>query len=115
MTNKIRYLIFLLLLTLFVGCSFHKSKIWSGDEKEKQRIAELEYEQKRIIEVVQIHTSEKNYSKEIHATKNAILTTPKKNVSWPMAGLNIQNSVGNIYLSNISNNFLILANLHKII
>ena len=103
----IKFLIFFLILILFTSCSFdNKSGIWSGSKKEKRRIAELEKEQKRIIDVVKVYTSANLYSKEISAVKNVNLTEPKTNSSWKMPGLNPQNFIGNIYLADISNNFL---------
>ena len=107
MIKKIKYLIFYLIFILFASCSFdNKTGIWSGSEKEKIKAAELEKEQKRIIDVVRVYTSESTSSKEIPAAKNISLTEPKTNSSWKMSGLNIQNFVGNIYLSGIGNNFL---------
>jgi len=89
-----------------VSCSFHKSGIWTGDKKEKKKVSELEKEQRRIIDVVKIYTSESFYSKEIPAVKSISLTEPKTNSSWKMSGLNLQNFVGNIYLSGTDNIFL---------
>ena len=44
--NKKKYLIFLFLLFLIPNCSFDtKTGIWSGAEREKKRIIELEREQ----------------------------------------------------------------------
>ena len=107
MIKKIKNLIFFLIFILFVNCSFdNKSGIWSGSKKEKKRVSELEKEQKSIIDVVKIYTSESSYSKEIPAVKSINLTEPKTNSSWKMSGLNLQNFVGNIYLSGIGNNFL---------
>jgi outer membrane protein assembly factor BamB len=77
-----------------------------GSEKEKARIAKLEKKQKQTIEVVKIYSQENLYSKEIIPTKNAILTKPKNNSSWKMPGLNLQNFLGNMYLSGINYNFL---------
>ena len=102
-----KYLIFFSIFILFASCSFdNKSGIWSGSEKEKKRVSELEKEQKRVIEVVKIYTSESFYSKEIPAVKNVNLTEPKTNSSWKTSNLNLQNFLGNIYLSGIGNNFL---------
>ena len=107
MIEKIKYLIFFLIFTLLANCSFdNKTGIWSGSEEEKKRIFELEKEQKRKIEVVKIYSSENLYSKEISAVNNISLTEPKTNSSWKMAGLNLQNFIGNIHLSGINNNFL---------
>ena len=107
MIKKIKYLILLLILTFFANCSFDKKTgIWSGSEKEKKRISKLEKEKSDILNVVKIYSYKNVYSKEISATENIILTKPKKNFSWKMSGLNLQNFVGNIYLPNIDNNFL---------
>ena len=107
MIKKIKYLTFLLILTLFASCSFdNKTRIWSGSEEEIRRISELEKEQNRKIDVVKIYSTENIYSKEISATKSVSLTEPKKNLSWQMSGFNLQNFLGNIYLSGIDNNFL---------
>ena len=105
MIKKIKLLIFLLIFISFVGCSFsNKAGIWS--EKEKSRISKLEKEQKRQAELVKVYTSEVNPLKEIPAVKSVSLTEPKTNSFWKMSGLNLQNFVGNIYLSGIENNFL---------
>ena len=94
-------------MILFTSCSFdNKSGIWSGSEKEKRRISELEEEQKRVLNTIKIYTSETFFSKEIPGDKNVNLTKPKTNSSWKMSGLNPQNFVGNRYLSGIGNNFL---------
>ena len=107
MIKKIKYLILLLIFTLFTNCSFDNTTgIWSGNEEEKKRISELEKQEKKKIDVVKIYSQKNIYSKEISATKNVILTKPRKNSSWKMSGLNLQNFLGNIYLSNIDNNFL---------
>ena len=107
MIKKKKYLTFFLIFILFASCSFgDKSRIWTGSEEEKRRIDELEREQKRIIDVVRVYTSENASLKEIPAVKSINLTEPKTNSSWEMSGLNLQNFVGNIYLSGIGNNFL---------
>ena len=105
MIKKIKFLIFLLIFISFAGCSFsNKAGIWS--EKEKSRISKLEKEQKRQTEVVKVYTSKVTSLEEIPAVKSVSLTEPKTNLSWKMSGLNLQNFVGNIYLSGIDNNFL---------
>ena len=107
MIKVIKYLILLLVFNLFANCSFdNRTGIWSGSEEEKKRISELEKEEKSKIEVVKVYTHDNVYSKEVSAIDNIILTAPKKNSSWQMAGLNLQNFLGNIYLPNISNKFL---------
>ena len=100
-------LIFFLVFILFVNCSFdNKTGIWSGEENEKRRIAELEKEQNKIIDTVNIYSSENIFSKEVSSTKNISISNPEKNLSWEMHGLNHQNFLGNIYLSGIDNIFL---------
>ena len=107
MIKKVKYLIFFLIFILFASCSFdNKSGIWSGSEKVKKKVSKLEKEQRRIIDVVRVYTSETFFSKEIPAVKSVNLTKPKTNSFWKMSGLNLQNFVGNIYLSGIDNNFL---------
>ena len=107
MIKKVKYLIFFLIFILFASCSFdNKSGIWSGGEKAKKKISKLEKEQRRVIDVVKVYTSETFFSKEIPAVKSVNLTKPKTNSFWKMSGLNLQNFVGNIYLSGIDNNFL---------
>ena len=104
--NK-KYLIIILIIYLFTGCSFDsKTGIWSGDEKEKQKLAELEKEQNQKINVEKAYSSGNIYLREITAVKKVILNQPTKNLDWKMSGLNLQNFMGNIYLSSISNNFL---------
>ena len=107
MIKKVKYLIFFLIFILFASCSLdNKSGIWSGSEKVKKKVSKLEKEQRRVIDVVKIYASETFFSKEIPAVKSVNLTTPKTNSFWKMSGLNLQNFVGNIYLSGIDNNFL---------
>ena len=107
MTKMMKYFFFFLIFILFASCSFdNKTGIWSGGEKEKKRVSKLEKEQRGIIDVVKVYTSEIFFSKEIPAVKSVNLTKPKTNSFWKMSGLNLQNFVGNIYLSGIGNNFL---------
>ena len=82
MNKKIIYLIFFLILILFANCSFDNvTGIWSGSEKEKKRISELEEEQRQIIDVEKIYSSGDIYAKEKHLTENIHLSVPKKNLS----------------------------------
>ena len=107
MIKKIEYLIFFLIFTLFANCSFDtKTGIWDGGEEELKRIFELEKKQKRVIDIIKVYSSKNFYSKEISATKSISLTKAKTNAAWKMSGLNLQNFIGNIYLSGIDNNFL---------
>ena len=75
-------------------------------KKKKKKVSKLDKEQSRVIDVVRVYTSETFFSKEIPAVKSVNLTKPKTNSFWKMSGLNLQNFVGNIYLSGIDNNFL---------
>ena len=102
--NRKKNLIFFLVFILLVNCSFdNKTGIWSGEEKEKRRITELEKEQNQIIDIVNVYSSESIYSKEASLTKNISISNPKKNLSWKMSSFNHQNFLGNIYLSGIDN------------
>ena len=71
--NK-KNLIFLLIFLLINNCSFDsKTGIWSGSEKEKRRISDLEKQQKEIINVEKVYSSENIFSQEIKLDKNLIL------------------------------------------
>jgi len=104
---KKKNLVFLLIFFLIINCSFDdKTGIWAGSKKEKGRISQLEKEQKKIIDVTKIYSSDNFYSKEIPLDQNISLSKPKKTLSWEMSGLNHQNFLGNIYLSGINEVFL---------
>ena len=104
---KKKNLVFLLIFVLINNCSFDdKTGIWSGGEKEERRISELEKEQKQIIHVEKIYSSESIYLKDKLLTKNIILSKTRNNSVWSMSSLNHQNFLGNIRLPRISNIFL---------
>jgi len=106
MINK-RILILLILFTLLNNCSFdNKTGIWGDSAKEKKRISELEKEQKEIIKIEKIYTSDKSFYKEIPLTKNIVLPKPQNKSSWLMSNENNQNYLGNIYLEGINKYFL---------
>ena len=106
MINR-KSLVFFLIFILLSNCSFDdKTGIWGGSEKEKRRISELEKEQKQIIDIERVYSSEDIYNDEIPLTKGISLSKSKKNQSWQMSGLNHQNFLGNIYLSGTDNIFL---------
>ena len=66
MIKKIIYFFFFLIFTFIVGCSFDdKTGIWSGGEKEKKRLSEIEKEQKKIVDTVKLYSSEDLYVKRI--------------------------------------------------
>ena len=106
MINR-KSLVFFLIFILLSNCSFdNKTGIWGGSEKEKKRISELEKEQRQIIDIERVYSSENIYNDEIPLTKGISLSKSKKNQSWQMSGLNHQNFLGNIYLSGTDNIFL---------
>ena len=106
MINR-KSLVFFLIFILLSNCSFDdKTGIWGGSEKEKKRISELEKEQRQIIDIERVYSSENIYNDEIPLTRSISLSKSKKNQSWQMSGLNHQNFLGNIYLSGTDNIFL---------
>ena len=106
MNKKTRFLIYFLIFSLLANCSFdNRSGIWGGSEEEK-KIAKIEIEQQKEKKVVKVYAFQTPYSKEISSTQNINLTKSKNNISWKMPGSNLQNSLGNIYLPSIENNFL---------
>ena len=110
MNNK-KNLIFFFILILLVNCSFDSKsviskKIWTGEEDEKKRIAELEEQQLKEKNREKFYSSKNIYSIEKVLANKIILSKPKKNLEWKMSGLNNQNFLGNIYLSSINNKFL---------
>ena len=108
MIKKMQYLIFFVIFSLFANCSFdNKTGIWSGSEEEKRKVAELENAQNRVINVVKVYSSENIYAEEVSSAKSVNLNKPKTNSSWKMSNLNLQNFIGNIYLSGIENNFVV--------
>jgi len=107
MSKRIKSLIYFLIFILINNCSFdNKTGIWSGGQNEKDRIAKLEKEQKSKIEVTKVYSSENIYAEELSYKKNINLSNPKKNTTWKTSNLNLQNNIGNLYLSGIGNNFL---------
>ena len=106
MNKKTKFLIYFLIFSVLANCSFdNRSGIWSGNEEEK-KIAKIEKEQQKEKKVVKVYAFQTPYSKEISSTQNINLTKSKNNISWKMPGSNLQNSLGNIYLPSIENNFL---------
>jgi len=104
MIKYIKYFFFLILF-LLNNCSFDKkSGIWSGYEEEIKRVAELEAENKIISS--KIITSEDEFSKVVPISSIITLDSPQSNSSWPMSGLNLQNSSGNLYFPGLKSIFL---------
>ena len=106
MNKKIKYFVFFLIFLLLASCSFdNKTGIWAEDSEKRKRIS-IQEQEKSKSEVINVYSSKDYLSKEISPTKMVNLTKAKKNSSWKMPGLNLQNFFGNIYLSGINNNFL---------
>jgi len=104
--KKNNYFFFLAVL-IITSCSFDKKTgIWDGIETDRQKIADLRKERKRILNTVTIFSSANFISEEIPPKKNIILSKPRKNLSWEMTGFNLQNNIGHNYLSSASNRFL---------
>ena len=112
MIKKVKYLIFFLVLISLSNCSFdNKTGIWSGDKEEKERLAELERQQKSIIETVRVYSSDTDFKQEIAAISPAKLSSPKTKKSWEMSGSNLQNFTAHNQLSGIKNTFLKTINI----
>ena len=106
MINKKISILFIVFF-LLNGCSFDsKTGIWGDAAKEKKKIMELEKNQKEIIKVEKIYSSDDTFRKEILLSKSIVLSKPQNNLSWAMPNLNYQNFLGNLYLSGINNIFL---------
>ena len=105
--NKKKFYIFFLVLILTISCSFDdKTGLWKGDKKEKERLSELEKQQKEVISVKNIYSSDKPFVLEKSLSKKIILSKAKNISDWKMHGLNHQNFLSNIFLTGIENNFL---------
>ena len=106
MINVTKKLYYLIIFIILVGCSFDsKTGIWSGNDKEKRRLSKIQTEAESK-EIVRAYSSEKIYSEEINSATNIKLTQPKKNSDWKMPGYNLQNFMGNIYLTSANKIFL---------
>ena len=105
--SKKKTFIFIFIFILINNCSFdNKTGLWSGSEREKKRITRLEKQQKDVIDVQKIYSTNDNFLTEVILKEKISLSKPMKNKSWEMSGLNHQNSLGNVYLSGIEKIFL---------
>jgi len=105
--NNRKILILFLSFTLLNHCSFDsKTGIWGDGEKEKKRISKLEKQQKTVLKVEKIYSSDKFFNKEILLKKQIKLSKVKNNSSWVMPNLNYRNFTGNLYLTGINNIYL---------
>ena len=106
MNNK-KLLILFLVFSLLNHCSFDtKTGIWGDGKKEKKRIAKLEKQQKTVLKVEKIYSSDRFFNKEILLEKEIKLSKVKNNLSWIMSNLNYKNFTGNLYLTGIDNIYL---------
>ena len=103
---KYKYFFILYLLIFFLNhCSLdRKTGIWTGHEKELERIAEME--KANQAQSQKIFSTKSSFDKEIASNKILNLNKPKNNRSWPMSGLNLQNSTGHLYLEGIESKIL---------
>ena len=107
MIKKIKYFATIFLLIFLSSCSFdNKTGIWSGNKEEKERLAELERQQKSVLETINVYSSDKKFKQEIASVTEIKLTSAKKNISWKMAGSNLQNYTINNHLNGIQKIFL---------
>ena len=109
--NRRNNVIFFLIIILLANCSFDSKsgiskRIWTGEESEKKRVAEIEAQQLREKNRDKVYSTGNIYSVEKVLTKKIILSEPKKILEWKTSGLNNQNLLGNIYLTGIDNKFL---------
>ena len=103
--NK-KFILFLLLIFLN-HCSFDsKTGIWDGSKDEKDRLVELERQESNKVSSNKVYSSENIFSSEQNLNKKIYLSKPFKNTSWHMHGLNLQNDLGNLYLSGLTSKFL---------
>jgi len=105
--NKNRHYFFFLILFFTVNCSFDdKTGLWKGEKKERERISNLERQQKDVLNVKNIYSSDRPFVLEKNLSKKIKLSKPKNVTDWKMHGLNHQNFLSNIFLTGIENNFL---------
>ena len=114
MVKKFKILSLFFIFIFLINCSFdNKSGIWSSEKNEKERVSDIEKQQKSVLDTIKLYSSENKYTTEIKGKNKLNLTTPKKNTNWKMSGMNLQNFLGNIYLSNAENIFLKKKNWKK--
>ena len=103
MTNRVKIVFFLLFL-LINNCSFDdKTGLWSGGEKERRKILDLEKQQNQTLKISKIYSSENIFNKELSLNKRLILSKPKNSFEWLTTNLNNQNNIGNLYVSGVDN------------
>jgi len=106
-TKNRNIIFFFLIFFLLNSCSFDGvTGIWDGGEEERRRLFELEKEQRRVLEIEKIYSSDNVFSKEIPLSRDIDISKPLNNHSWNTTNLNNQNFIGNLYLSGIDSLFL---------
>ena len=100
----------ILLFIVFIlisNCSFDsKTGIWGDKKKERERISDIEKNQKEIIDTEKIYSSDEQFNEEVILNKNIILSKANRNSLWKMSNFNYQNFMDNLYLEGIDNVFL---------
>ncbi len=101
-----KILLFIVFL-LISNCSFDsKTGIWGDKKKERERISDIEKNQKEIIDTEKIYSSDEQFNEEVILNKNIILSKANRNSLWKMSNFNYQNFMDNLYLEGIDNVFL---------
>ena len=73
LTMSKKKIIFFLILFILSNCSFdNKTGIWGGSEDEEKRVSELEIENKKILSVEKVYSSDYAYEKEINLSKRIL-------------------------------------------
>ena len=71
--NKKKIYIFFLILFFIASCSFDdKTGLWKGEKKEKERISNLERQQKEVINVKNIYSSDRPFVLEKNLSKKGM-------------------------------------------
>ena len=93
MLRKIKFFLIASFLYLaFASCSFdakNTSGIWTGNEDQEQLI------RLKSGKIVKVFKNENDFSTEVIAKHKSQINSYTRNSSWPMSGLNLNNSTGN--------------------
>ena len=100
-------IVFFLFIILLNNCSLdNKTGIWTDSEEEKKKVEDLKKQQKKILKVEQVYSSDKPYSIEKILSKPITLSKLKNKLSWTMTGSNYENDLQNIMLPSAENIFM---------
>ena len=108
MNKNISVFYYFLIFIIFSGCSIdnmNTTGYWNGFKKEKDKVDKI-FQQQNPTQKIKLYSSENIFDKEINPSRKIILSKAKKNISWQMSGMNLQNYLGNIYFSGADNIFL---------